>query len=222
MVKRMIRRSVETKHNQGVSSPINIDQPITGADAINLLPFVQQGTGEASRIGTRINPVSLTIKLALNCLDAKGIMAFPSPTYFDIYIFKLKSGTGSAPTDTLMAQFLQDDNTDTSYIGAITDGLRPINDNLFSLKVKRRVCLTNQTNATASVASQAFINPNKTLYFNLTKALKKMWIYDDDSSLPINDNLWICIGSTQTDGSSLGTSNIGRYSMVTSFKYKDA
>lgn len=222
LVKRLIRRSVETKHNQGVSVPLNIDQPITGSDAINLLPYVQQGTGEANRVGTRINPVSLTIKLALNCLDAKGIASFPSPTYFDIYIFKLKSGTGTPPTDAIMFQFLQDDNTDTSYVGAITDGLRPVNDNLFTLKFKKRVCLSNQTNATNSVASQAAINPNRTLYWNLTKCLKKQWIYDDDASLPINDNLWIAIGSTQTDGASFGTNNIGRYSIVTSFKYKDA
>ena len=47
-------------------------------------------------------------------------------------------------------------------------------------------------------------------------------MYEDALSQVNNDNLWLAIGATQTDGTSLGSSVIGNYQFISEIKYKDA
>ena len=60
------------------------------------------------------------------------------------------------------------------------------------------------------------------MYFDITKHVKKTWMYEDALSQVNNDNLWLAIGATQTDGTSLGSSVIGNYQFISEIKYKDA
>lgn len=193
-------------------------------DCYTFIPVIQRGTGQSERIGNRIKPVSLKLKMALHCLDVKNILVAPTPTYFDIYIFKLKNKqyyTGG-PSAGEMASFLQFDNAATSYTGDKLSGLRPVNDDLFTLCTKRRVCLSNLTNSTATLNIGAPVMPAKTLSFNLTKYLKKTLIYEDDNNLITNDNIYIAVGSTQMDGVSTGETVVGSYQLFGEIKYKDA
>lgn len=224
VVYRAIRRSIETKYKDIVSPTIAVYNTITDANVFSICPAVVQGITQSTRNGNRINPVSFKLKINLTCLDAKNILASPSPTYFDIYIFKFKGSNqeGGPPNAADMTFFLQDDNSAVPYAGISTDGLRPINSDMFTLCYHKRIVLSNMSSATATAGFYQTYNPNRCLSFNLTKHIKKTWMYDDNSALVTNDNLLLAIGATQTDGVSLGASQIGKYECLGWLAYKDA
>ena len=104
-----------------------------------------------------------------------------------------------------MAKFLENDNTADSYNGQVLDGLRPVNKDIFQLLVQKRILLNNiyQTGVLNMSGAYQSTSPQRTMTFNLTKHIKKMWTYDDNNQLPTNDNIYLCIGSTQSDGATL-------------------
>ena len=223
-IKQVVRRQMETKSNQGTSAQINVNNIIANDDCFFLYPSITQGTGQSDRIGNKIQPVYFNVKLCISCNDVKGIITNPTPTYFDIYIFKLKQQNAYAgpPTATDMTKFLQIDNTSISYTGDTLSGLRPVNTDIFTLVTKRRCVLSNMTNATSTTNIGAPVMPAKTYSFNLTKHVKKNIIYDDNNGLMSNDNMYIAVGSSQMDGTSTGESLTGRYHLMVEMKFKDA
>jgi len=222
VVKSIVMRNIETKHNDYTSTSIPVYNNITGLDIFPCIPDMTQGTGQSNRTGNRINPRRLKIKIALTALNASSIYAGASPTYFDIYIFKSKfvNYEGGAPASVDMSLFLQNDNSASAYTGAITSGLRPINSDMFTLVKRKRLVLSNLSSTVANAPYQTY-NPNRTITFDVSKALKKTLIYDDNSTLITNDNLYIAIGATQTDGTSLGGNAVGSYQFLSFLEYKD-
>lgn len=228
IINRAIMRSLETKENQltlgatGLGLPIR--QNIAEVDVYDLIPTVSQGTGQASRVGNRIRPVKFTATVQLY-VRALGFTA--QPTYIDVYIFKIKNKNPADGLPTLfeMQNFLQDDNAAKQYFGNSLDGVRPVNSDLFTLIKKKRVRLYNAINNSATVAMTNPEGPSTTLYFDLTRYIKKHFVYNDNSGLLENDNLLICCGCTQVDGISIGdvaTTILADYRVITNLKYKDA
>lgn len=226
LVKSVISRTIETKSNQTTSSQQNIFQAIDNLAVFNLIPVISQGTGESDRIGSRIQPTRFTVKLSIFCNNMNGLYVGASASYFDIYIFKFKGSQNYSgpPTNTDMVKFLQNDNSTDAYNGQVLDGLRPINDDLFTLCYKKRITLSNIYFTTVGQMSGYYqsTNPHRTLYIDITKHIKKHLIYDDINTAPTNDNMYIAIGSTQTDGTSLAGQVIGSYYFITDLKYKDS
>lgn len=223
-IKKVVSRQLETKQNQFTSPATFIGRSISSATFQDLLPTITQGTGESNRIGNRIKPVRLTVKIALNAANMADVYINPSPTYFDIYVVKLKNHQqrDGKPTALDATSMFNDDNLSTGYGGFILDGLRPINDSVFNLLVKKRITLSNFRSTNTFSAATAQYNPNRTITFNLTKHLKNTHIFDDAIDLRENDNMWIAIASTQTDGQDINTSQSGTYQFITDFRYKDA
>lgn len=225
VIKQVVRRAAETKSNQHTSATLNIFQPITQTEVFSLLPVISQGTGQANRIGNKINPIRFTVKLAVFCNNLSSYYVGPSSTYFDVYIFKWKEANqaGGVPQNVDMTQFLQDDNTAQSYDGQFLDGLRPVNSDKFTLLAKRRITLNNVYNTTVGQMSGYYQStaPQKTLYFNLTKHCKKTWTYNDTTTSVANDNIYIAIGTTQCDSTNLGANVIGYYQFISDLQYKD-
>jgi len=223
-VSRIMTRKIETKTLQLSSEVQQVYNTIDNTRVHNLIPSLFQGLGQAGRVGNKVNPVSLTVRLSLTCANLLTTYALCSPTYFDLYIFKWKSADqgGGSPLAADMVRFLQDNAVAQAYNGELMDGLRPVNADQFQLLVKRRVTLSNfaGNQVTQGVFQQT--NPNRTFYFNLSKHLKKTWLYDDTSSFVENDNFYIAIGSTQTDGQSTGTTLTGNYQYIADLRFKDA
>lgn len=228
IINKAILRSQETKENQltrGEATPITVVQQITDLDVYDIIPPIAQGSGEAARIGNRIKPVKFTLKVQLHIFN---LGALTVPTYFDIYIFKSKSRMQADGTPTLfdMQNFLQDDNGAKQYLSASLDGCRPLNSDKFRLVAKRRVMLFNPYNATNQISSTATLNPSTTLFFDLTKDIKKTLVYNDNTTLCENDNLLIACGATQSDGNIYGGGGpsilMGTMRMIANIKYKDA
>lgn len=225
-IRQVVRRSAETKLNQHTQGITNIYQPISNTEVYSLLPVISQGTGQSNRVGNKINPTRFTLKVAIICNNLNGVYVGASSTYFDIYIFKWKAANeaGGAPTSADMAAFLQDDNATQAYDGQVLDGLRPINADKFTLLAKRRITLNNIYNTTVGQMSGFYQStaPQKTLSFNLTKHCKKTWIYNDTSTQVANDNMYIGIGTTQTDGTIVYSNVVGTYQFITNLSYKDS
>jgi len=225
-IKAIVRRQMETKMNQDTPSAKNIFNFITNTEVFSLFPVISQGTGQASRVGNKISPTYFQLKLAIIAANMNGVYVGASSTYFDIYIFKWKGANqeGGQPASSDMTQFLQDDNSAQSYDGQILDGLRPVNSDMFTLLKKKRITLNNIFNTTVGQMAGYYqsVSPQRTLTFNLTKYLKKTLIYDDNNTNVINDNMYIAIGGTQTDGTNVTTSVMGSYQFFTNLKYKDA
>lgn len=219
-VKREIHRNIENKIQDVQITDAAIDYQIDGGDVRNLIPLLSQGTNEETRIGNNVRVRSLKVKLHITAFN-QG--ASTSPTYFDVYIFKYKpSNYGGGPPDNVdMLAFLQDGSSAKAYVGTALDGLRKLNEEQFTSCVKRRIQLFNPQNSTAQLALAAG-RPSTTLYFDLTKHVKKLLRFDDSAQSVQNDNLYIAIGATQTDDSVITTVNLGKYDVLVEMSYEDA
>lgn len=220
LIKRNIMRNIETKYAQFSAEDIVIDDTILDTDVISLVPQISQGTGEHHRTGNKINPTSLKLTLSLTM----GNTTFNNcPVYFDIYIFKFKAANPNygQPSNVDMQSFLELNNLSTQYTGDQLDGLRPLNNDLFTQVMHKRVTLFQAGNATTQSGTTAQYNPNRYFKIYLGKYLKNTLIYNDNNVLPTNDNLYIAIGATRTDGNTSAIT-YGEYSMIVDMSYKDA
>ena len=220
LIKSNIMRNSETKYTQASVEGAQIDDTINDTDVRTLIPGIAQGTGEHHRIGNKINPVSLRLTLSITCYNQAATVP---PIYFDIYIFKLKSANSnfSFPSALDMQSFLDLNNLATQYTGDILDGLRPLNNDLFTQVMHKRITLFNPVNATTQIGVTSQYNPNRYYRIHLGKYLKNTLIFNDNNINPTNDNLYIAIGATQTTGATAAV-NYGQYSYVVDMAYKDA
>lgn len=220
LIKRNIMRSIETKQVQNVFSDIQVRDDITNLSVHSLIPGISQGTGEGNRTGNKINPVFLKLTLSLTCFNQA---ASTPPIYFDMYIFKWKAANTNQeqPDAIAMNSFLDANASNAAYTGLILDGLRPLNNDLFTQVMHKRIVLFNPTNTTSQIASTSVYNPNRYMKIHLGKYLKNTLIFNDNNILATNDNLYIAIGATQTSG---GVADVayGAYSYVIDMGFKDA
>jgi len=221
IVNSILSRKIETKladveFNDRIVYPV-----INQGDVYSLIPTaIAHGTGDGARVGNKLTVSRAVLKLSL---AASYLGTGYGPTYFDMYIFKVKARVPMPPTNTEMAGFLDDAGSQTSYSGDPIDGLRQLNKSMFTLCLKKRVKLYNPLNGTAYYGSGSDIPQSKQFIINITKFFKKTWIYNDNFNTPYNDNLYLAFGATQTDNSvapvGLGTAN---WSGIVELQYKDA
>lgn len=219
-VKSVVSRNIETKINDVEQVGKIVYGLISSAEVYSLLPTLSMGTGEGNRIGNKVNCKSLSLRLSLYCYNQA---TSTPPIYFDIYLFKSKNKNVGAgfPTSTDMAMFLEDGNSSKQYVGTSLDGMRYLNDEMFTLIKHKRIHLYNPYST--GISSTASINPHRYIKFNLGNAVKNTWMFNDTMNTVENDNLYIAIGATLTSGSTLpvGTA-FGYYDYLIQCKYKDA
>jgi hypothetical protein len=217
-VKSAISRSLEIKKTYTTANQVAFNAIIDTADVIPLLPGIVQGTGEASRVGNHITVRSMKIKGVFNAFSQGSTV---SPTYVDIYIFKNKKAN-DIPTSA-MADFLQVGNSSIDYDGNTRpySGLLEVNEDVYKDCIHKRFLVYNPQN-TLNIAYASAINPSVTFDWDLTPFLKKKWLFNDGTSSCVNDNLFITVGTTQTDGGSTGVVNTGELTYVCEMTYYDA
>ncbi|AJD07496.1 putative capsid protein [Odonata-associated circular virus-18] len=214
---RAIRRSIETKRVH-ISPTIAVySNTITDANVFSYLPSSSSGidntirTRNVVRLRNRIFHVS-------GSAFAKNIYA----NWFDIYIFK-EHQEGGPPNAAEMNFFSDTATTAVAYAGISLDGLRPINSDMFTICYHKRIVLTSVQSNVASKSVFGSVKPSFNLTKHITSFFKKTWVYDDSALVtPNNDNLLLAIGATQTDGVSLGASQIGKYECLGWLAYEDA
>lgn len=219
-IKYELKRMAETKINDVESKGNLIYGYIDATTVYSLLPAISQGTGQGARVGNKIDCSNLNLKLSIYCYNQT---ATNPPTYFDIYIFKIKTKNvgGGFPSSADMVQFLEDGSTSKQYTGGALDGMRYLNDDLFTLCKKKRITLYNPYGSTV-IAATSSINPHRYFNINLTKYVKKSWLFNDAGTTIENDNLYLAIGSTLTSGNTLPVTTLfGDFSYLIQAKFKD-
>jgi len=223
-VKKALARNIENKAKDVEYTSKNFSSIIDDTSIVNLLPNIQQGTTESTRIGNKIKPKRLSLRMSITLAPISGLITNPSPTYVDIYIFKTKyqNNWDGAISAADMNEFLQNDSSSQQYTGAVLDGMRPLNTDVFKQCIHKRIMLYNAGSAVAHYGATASINPNRMLTFNLTGFIKKHWTFDDNVAQCTNDNLYMVVGTTQTDGASTLTYTTGNYQALVNMSYEDA
>ena len=218
--KTAMKRTIETKMNDVQQNVRTVFGYINDATVVNLLPQLSHGTQEGNRIGNRVNCVKINVKFAVTAYNQAAPTA---PVYFDIYIFKTKHRVQVPPSTADMALFLEDGNGASQYVGTVLDGLRSLNDQLFTLCYKKRICVHNTLNTSNYIAASSNLPVQRTFNLPLTKYVKKTWDYNDNTVDVTNDTLYMAIGATLSDGNVLPTATqFGRYDYIVEAFYKDA
>lgn len=215
-VKSSISRSLEVKKASGIANQVQFNPQILVGDCILMTPGLAQGTGQGSRTGNSVTTKRCVVRMVVNSIY---VATAGSPTYVDIYFFKnKKSNTISSTSD-----FLQLGSGSTDYNGDATPicGLLTVNEDVFRDCIHRRVEVFNPPNTTTT-AYAASINPSVCLVFDVTRFMKKKLTFDDTNNVCTNDNLFMAIGTTQTDGSNVGAVNTVEVTYTVEYEYYDA
>ena len=217
LVRREIHRLAENKVVQNESAAYFVTNPIGAGQIYNMLPLISQGTGVSNRTGNRIRVMKFVVKIMFNIFNNVASL----PCHFDMYILKYKNANQQTgiPTNAY-TELLQSNNGFTAYTGFQTDYMRSINDDQWTLIKKRRTLLFNPNNTQNFAGATAQINPMRYVVYDLTKDVKKLWMYDDTTNTCTNEQLWICVGCTQSDGGVL-IGNVGTYQWLSELQYED-
>lgn len=220
VVLREISKKLEVKRQSLVSSYNNYYNVINDARVLNLMPVIAQGVGQGDRIGNNITIKKMVLMVNL-VVDPTSTLA-TTPSYVDLYIFKFKKNNVAPPSASDMSRFLQTGNSANAYNGESFDGLRDLNEDLFSKKKHLRLNMIHGQTIN-NYSGYGFMRSNYTLKFDITKYVKSRLLYDDTTNQPTNDNLYLAVGHTQF--TQLGVpidTYLGIYDALINIEYTDA
>jgi len=216
-VKREIARQTENKIVATTSDLSSILNYITDGQFRYLNIPLSQGTGQGQRIGNAIRLKKAILRISMWCSNT--VANYSIPKYFDVYIVKLKMANDGVTTAESNV-FLQLGSTSTSYSGDPIDGLRSVNSDVWTPCYHKRFLMINTTDVTNQQGYAGRTNVN--LVINCTKWLKKLQRYNDTTSTPTNDNLYLAIGATFADLSVRAQQVVGSYDSQFEYQYEDA
>jgi len=211
-IKRDIKRAAETKF-VSVTNNAAYNNSIGVGDCYPLIPAITQGTDDYERIGSKIAPVYLRVKIALQPRDASLFLnqALP-PISVRVLILSQKTvkfspllnGSGATPAQFAYGSLLDDrvgTSTPRQYTGnyATLDNLAPINRDLFTVHYDKKVKFhgENTSGNTGAVITQL----DRARYLYATIRLPKL-LYDSSqsTSYPTNCAPFISFGFVQEGG----------------------
>lgn len=210
-VNKAIKRNEETK----CSMRLNIaDQySVTGAglntgaslgfvSPATIIPAITQGTDEASRIGNKIKPQKLQLKFTLRAypVTTAGINPFPAtPFLCRVIVFRHKYAN-----DDFGQTGILDTGASSGNLGSTPDSwLEPYNKDEFTIFYSKQWLMQPIRNETTTPASCDNV-ANNTHNFIMKKVnikLPKTLIYNDNTSIPSNQNMYMAVAVCNTDGS---------------------
>lgn len=218
IVKRQIGKHFENKIQEFAYENIGVYNTIANTNFLSLMPILSQGTGEGERIGNQITIKKVMLRFTIY-MDSTYANA-SVPKYVDFYIVKYRN-SNSQPSVTDANKLLQQGNGATSYNGEILDGLRDVNTDLYILKKRKRWTMCNAFTATNPIGYGS-LKGMMTMKFNITKFYKKYIKFSDTITSPSNDNLFLCVGTTDYyQTGTPATAQTGQMSFDMTFTYED-
>lgn len=232
-VKKTISRNLEDKiwMHYGNNQTINLVAPSHGDPPLikNLLPVLTQGTASGERIGNKIKIKNAYIK-GMVSLKAYGGVPNPhvAPIYVKMWIISNRICNDwnldlQAPLTPTYDKFFQDVNTSMPFQGLLTDILKEVNTEVWTVHKSKVFYLGSTSNSTAVPSATARYDNSKfsqMFYFNYTKYCKNL-VYNDNGSVATNQNLYLIAQAVYADGSSDGY-QIGNLHYTTFVHYEDA
>lgn len=200
-VVKIMKRHEETKIGFPYSQ---VDAPIeawSGATPSTMYPLIEtfnvinQGTGQGSRIGNRISPVSVRVKGSIN-----NVSASTRPYMVKLIIFKdkLNQVTNSAGD---LSDLLQVGNSSTNPANLATDIIHYFNKDRYIIYATRTFKLgssTSTSNPNNDFSVQKFFN------IDLSKNFKSIR-YNDDTANDVSSptNLWMTFLISYADNTAI-------------------
>lgn len=235
-VKKVIHRMAENKilsqsaNNQTLAAP----NSVTVVPFLNLLPALQQGTGQGQRVG---NQVRLTKNILKGHIWLRDYSATTNPQVAPIavklFIVSWKYanvGSGLQPTAISdWSTFFQAGSSTSGFTGNLLDMERSVNSDVWTVHATRSFMLstTGGFDTTLNYNPTKNQSPNGVICqpfsFNLAKYSKALKYNDNIApSHPTNHNLYLVIATCQARGQSNGdTASYCSYSFNQDMIYED-
>lgn len=180
-------------------------------DAMRIVPFVNEGTGEASRVGNRTRLKSLTLRGILQMIPQTNVNTYDNRKIaVRMMIVTPKSfpnwDQAGNNTATWMPYLLKKGATTTSFTGDVNDIYAPINSDAF-ITHYNKVFFLNQSGIfqTTAVGVASVDQSNLTRFWRKTFTFKnKLLKYDDTIGLGQTPSNWgpvLILGYALTDPS---------------------
>jgi len=235
IVRKALDRRIENK-TAGVTGQLGSyqDGANTVIGSFQLLPAITQGVTESTRVGNTIKMKNIYLKGFLR-YNTTGLLNVtptnPLPYHVRLFIGRLKS-TILAPTVSEFQLLLRTGASVVPFNS--TDGLslsRKVNSELFTVyydKIfKLGTAIPSQTSAVFNVANGISNNDyklNHMIKINMTKFLKKNFIYDNNATGPTNNGLYMWSGLVDALASDivLGNSPPVVFDFDIEYSYEDA
>jgi len=192
---------------------------------------IGQGVGDSQRIGNVVKTASCNMKLAL-WVDpySAGYNAVPEPFYVKIWIFECPYNNTLTDVQSIMFNAFMNNNTSQAGLsGLLSDLTGTVNSDIVRLK-KTFICKlgSQQVYGTGGTAATQYYANNdfkiaKTYNLNLTKYIRKTYVYSDTTNTPYNIATWLAIEPIPFNNAlGANTARPGQYSYTIEYKYKDA
>jgi len=233
-VKSIVNRLSETKDISRAAGFDIVNYTGTGWSTINLFPIspyggfqqINQGSGQADRIGNKIRVVSGNIKMMIWAKPYNGSFnATPQPCNVIIWIYSVKNNT-VRPNN--MTDFFQSGNVDADPTGSLLDICRSVNKDKFVLhkRVVKKIGFAQNDGTGQVVASQYYSNNdfhlNAQVNIDTTKYLPKTIEWNDTTTDPSSRLLMFAIEVVWSDGTVMPTNYIPTACYFeNTIKYKD-
>lgn len=219
MVKKLIQKSAEKKRSNVVGTGLNVytSANVSGCDGVvqQISPGtgsfqIQQGTGQADRIGNRIKIVRCTLKGSMDPKPYSSVSnAIPLPVVVQLFVFYDKDNTTIYPAPVSAGDFFQFGNTATTFRNDPVDGWAPVNSDRYVvvLRKKWKLGYASYMGTGTTVGAQGYANNdfklNHEFKFDLTKHLVKNVRYDDNATDPTTRGLWFVFIAYGADGTAM-------------------
>jgi hypothetical protein len=213
---RTLERTRETKCIQAYSGVTPISSYAIGAfggapSTLTIIPLspnnltlpISQGTGQANRIGNKIETKKATIKMMfVPAVYSSTENNKPQPQVVKVWGLWFKQGDYSGAPPANMAHFFQSGNTSITPQSNLLDDFLAINKQAYSIAFSRTLKIGNAiTTATASSATaannQGYSNNDFKLCgkatIDYTKHLIKMQKFNDTDNEPSNRQLFLVV-----------------------------
>lgn len=237
MVRRTIVNMAETKSMQqyvyattpppttdaGFDASIRVVGPSGGT-----LP-ISQGTGQANRVGNKIQTQSCTLKGALLPLPYNATTnPNPRPMVVTMFFFLDRRSPNTIPTPQASADFYQNGNGAGTFDTELVDGLAPVNTDCYRIFMKRtfRVGCASYAGTGNLPAQQNYSNNDFPMLvrfkLNVTKHLPKTYKFADNNTSPTNRRLyWMCLVNWADGNAMSATTRPLEMQFIQDYRWKD-
>ena len=219
LIKSVIHRQAENKvveYSPVGAQPLYNSSVTAAWNAANVIPLtpytsymnIVQGTGQGDRIGNRISTRKVFIKFVMYpaAYDVT-LNPLPAPQDVRIMIVKWKDTPTKLIDDTTYGNLFQNGDSATGPIGNLTDTIRDINKDKYTVCYDKVVKVGNAISSASGPFSGAEYYANNDYKLNVirkidvTKWCPKQILFNDNTSLPETPVLQMVIFPISADGS---------------------
>ena len=228
-VKKAIHIEVENKSRQQAQINQNLTTCLSGQTRahIVLIPQINQGAANGSRIGNIVKVVKAYCDVIVNILPYSLVSnSLSTPVMIKMWLASARRINTRTLSGTLIsANFFNTNDSSTGFSGNIVDFLYPINsDNWRIHKTKTFKLGAAYASSTGPVGTSGYFDNSPMIKMVRFSGLEKhigTLKYNDDASEPQNRNLFIILQAVYADGSTAAVTP-AEFHYNTVWEYEDS